>query len=108
MLAAAVRPGQVWLWAARQEGDPAGIPAGVGVWRLQPTWLRVWLCRPSPFAQTRAASPPTTATLVPLEGSMREIHFVDEEAEDGSFRASAAAAAIHTEAGTTGLETPQH
>jgi len=40
--------GQVWLWAARQEGDPAGIPSGVGAWRLQPSRLRVWLCRPSP------------------------------------------------------------
>jgi hypothetical protein len=48
---------------------------------------------------------------------MQEILFVVEEAEDGSYRASAAAAAIHTEAdtldatpsrelGTTGLETP--
>lgn len=31
---------------------------------------------------------------------MQEILFVVEEAEDGSFRASAAAAAIHTEAET--------
>ncbi len=31
---------------------------------------------------------------------MQEILFVVEEAEDGSFRASAAAAAIHTEADT--------
>ena len=40
----------------------------------------------------------TTARLVPLEGFMQDILFVVEEAEDGSFRASAAAAAIHTEA----------
>jgi hypothetical protein len=33
---------------------------------------------------------------------MQEILFVVEEAEDGSYRASAAAAAIHTEA-TTGF-----
>jgi hypothetical protein len=31
---------------------------------------------------------------------MQEILFVVEEAEDGSFRASAASAAIHTEADT--------
>jgi hypothetical protein len=31
---------------------------------------------------------------------MQDILFVVEEAEDGSFRASAAAAAIHTEADT--------
>lgn len=42
----------------------------------------------------------TAARLVPLEGAMQEILFVVEEAEDGSFRASAAAAAIHTEAET--------
>ena len=107
MVAAAERLGQGWFWAARQEGDPAGIPSGVGVWRLQPTRLRVWLCRPSPFAQTRATSPPTRAKLVPLAGSMQDIPFVDEEAEDGSLRASAAGAAIHTETGITGLETPQ-
>ncbi|MCT4368423.1 hypothetical protein FB106_112100 [Synechococcus sp. Ace-Pa] len=35
-----------------------------------------------------------------LEAAMQEILFVVEEAEDGSFRASAAGAAIHTEAGT--------
>jgi hypothetical protein len=37
---------------------------------------------------------------------MQEILFVDEEEEDGSYRASAVAAAIHTETGITGLETP--
>lgn len=47
MLAAAGRPGQVWFWAARQAIAPAGIPSGVGAWRLQPTWFQVWLCRPS-------------------------------------------------------------
>ena len=41
--------GQVWFWAARQAGASAGIPSGVGVMRLQPTRLRVWLCRPSPL-----------------------------------------------------------
>jgi len=30
MLAAAGRPGQVWLWVARQAIAPAGIPSGVG------------------------------------------------------------------------------
>lgn len=48
MLAAAGRPGQVWFWAARQAGAPAEIPSGVGVIRLQPTRLRVWVGRPSP------------------------------------------------------------
>jgi len=38
---------------------------------------------------------------------MQEILFVVEEAEDGSYRASAAGAAIHTETGITGLETSQ-
>ena len=42
----------------------------------------------------------TTARLVPLEVAMQEILFVAEESEDGSYRSSAAAAAIHTEAGT--------
>jgi len=54
MVAAPECLGQAWFWAARQEGDPAGIPSGVGAWRLQPTLLRVWLCRPSRFAQTGA------------------------------------------------------
>jgi len=48
MLAAAEPLVQLWLLAARQEGAPAGIPSGVGAWRLQPSRLRVWLCRPSP------------------------------------------------------------
>ncbi len=42
----------------------------------------------------------TTATLVPLESAMQGILFVVEKVEDGSCRASAAAAAIHTEADT--------
>jgi len=49
MVAAAGLQGQVWFWAARQANAPAGIPSGVGVQRLQPAGLRVWLCRPSPF-----------------------------------------------------------
>jgi hypothetical protein len=48
MVGAAGRPGQVWLWAARQAIAPAGIPSGLGVMRLQPTRHRVWGCRPSP------------------------------------------------------------
>ncbi len=77
---------QVWIWAARQEGETAEIPSGVGARRLQPTRLRVLVCRPSPFAQT---------------GQHPAHHsFVVEEAEDGSFRANAAAAAILTEADT--------
>jgi hypothetical protein len=48
MVAAAGRPGQVWFWAARQAIALAGIPCGVGVLRLQPTRLRVLVCRPSP------------------------------------------------------------
>jgi hypothetical protein len=48
----------------------------------------------------RGSIPPTTARLVSLEGAMQEILFVVEEAEDGSYRASAAAAAIHTKADT--------
>ncbi len=49
MVAAAGRPGQVWLWGWRQAGAPSGIPSGVGVQRLQPARLRVWLCRPNPL-----------------------------------------------------------
>jgi hypothetical protein len=55
----------------------------------------------------RGSIPPATARLVPLEGSMQDILFVVEEAEYGSFRHSAAGAAIHIETGITGLETPQ-
>jgi hypothetical protein len=91
----------VWFWAARQASAPAGMPSGVGAGWLQLTRLRVWQCRPSPFAQTGTASiPPTAVRLGPLESAMQEILFLVEEAEDGSFRASAAAAAIHTEADT--------
>ena len=43
MVAAPKCLGQAWFWAARQEGGPAEIPAAVGVWRLQPTRLRVSL-----------------------------------------------------------------
>jgi len=93
ILAAPIRLEQGRLWAARLEGDPAGIPSGVGAWRLQPIRLRGWLCRPTPFAQKG--------------GAMQDILVVVEEAVDGSYRASAAAAAIHTETGITGLETPQ-
>ena len=55
---------------------------------------------PQSLCPDRGSIPPTTARLVPLEGAMQEILFVVEEAEDGSYRASAAAAAIHTEADT--------
>ena len=55
---------------------------------------------PHTLCPERGNIPPTTARLVPLEGAMQEILFVVEEAEDGSFRASAAGAAIHTEADT--------
>jgi hypothetical protein len=55
---------------------------------------------PQSLCPDRVIILPTTARLVPLEGVMQEILFVVEEAEDGSFRASAAAAAIHTEADT--------
>ncbi len=48
MVAAAGFQGQVWFWAARQEEASAGIPSGVGVMRLQPARLRVWVCRPTP------------------------------------------------------------
>ena len=79
----------------------SSLGEGLGVWRLQLTGIRVWLCRPSPFAQTGTASiPPTAVRLVPLESAMQEILFLVDEAEDGSFQASAAAAAIHTEANT--------
>ena len=47
-----------------------------------------------------ASIPPTAVRLGPFESAMQEILFLVEEAEDGSFRASAAAAAIHTEADT--------
>ena len=57
MVAAAGRPGQGWFWAARQAGAPAEIPSGLGVgvgmMRLQPTRLRVWLCRLSPYPTPR-------------------------------------------------------
>ena len=49
MVAVAGGSGQVRLWAARQAGAPAGILSVMGAWRLQPTRLRVWLCRPSPL-----------------------------------------------------------
>ena len=49
MVAVAGRSDQVGFWAARQAGAPAGIPSGVSAQRLQPTRLRVWLCRPSPL-----------------------------------------------------------
>ena len=55
---------------------------------------------PQSLCPDRGSIPPTTARLVPLEGAMQEILFVVEEAEDGSYRASAAGAAIHTEADT--------
>jgi hypothetical protein len=55
---------------------------------------------PQPPCPDKGSILPTTATLVPLEGAMQDHLFVVEEAEDGSFRASAAAAAIHTEADT--------
>jgi len=55
---------------------------------------------PQPVGPDTGSIPPTTATLVSFGGAMQEILFVVEEAEDGSYRASAAAAAIHTEADT--------
>ena len=55
---------------------------------------------PQSLCPDRGNLPTTTARLVPLEGAMQEILFVVEEAEDGSYRASAAAAAIHIEADT--------
>ena len=62
------------FWAARQVSAPAGTPAGVGAWWLQLTRLRVWLSRPSPFAQTGAASmPPSTVRPGPLESAMQDI-----------------------------------
>ena len=100
MVADAGRPGQVWFWAARQAIAPAGTPSRVGVMRLQPTRLRGVAVPPQTLCPDRGNFLPTTARLVPLEGAMQEILFVVEEAEDGSFRASAAAAAIHTEADT--------
>jgi hypothetical protein len=60
MLADAGQPGQVWFWAARQAGAPAEIPSGVGVMRLQPTRLRVWVGTPVPFL--RRIDGQTTAT----------------------------------------------
>jgi len=49
MAAAAGRPGQVWFRAPRQAIAPAWIPSVVGVMRLQPAPLRVWMCRPRPL-----------------------------------------------------------
>ena len=71
-------------WGAAAAGNPA---PGVAV-------------PPQTLCQDRVNILPTAARLVLLEGAMQEILFVVEEAEDGSFRASAAAAAIHTEADT--------
>ena len=51
MVAGVVLQGQVLLWAARQAIGPAGIPSGVSASRLQPTRLRVCVCRPSPLYQ---------------------------------------------------------
>ncbi|SBO43304.1 protein of unknown function [Cyanobium sp. NIES-981] len=53
MLAAAWRPGQVWIWAARQAGAPAGIPSGVGVQRAKSVYPFVYTpeshgCHPFP------------------------------------------------------------
>jgi hypothetical protein len=93
MVAAGGRLGQVGLWTARQEDALAGIPSSAGVLRLQPTRLRVRLCRPSPVVNKGGSIPPATTRLVPQEGAMQEILFVVEEAEDGSHRASAAGAA---------------
>ena len=68
MVAAAGRLGQVCFGAARQEGDPAGgIPSGVGAWRLQPTWLRGWLCRPSPSPTPLQHG----VAIAPLAGELR-------------------------------------
>ncbi|WP_432785600.1 hypothetical protein AAJV73_04330 [Cyanobium sp. BSA11S] len=55
---------------------------------------------PQSVGPARGSIPPTTARLVLSEGAMQEILFVVEEAEDGSYRASAAGAAIHAEADT--------
>jgi hypothetical protein len=100
MLAASGRPGQISFWAARQAIAPAGTPSGLGVMRLQPTRLRDLAVPPQTLCPDWGNILPTPARLVSLEGAMQEILFVVEEAEDGSFRASAAAAAIHTETDT--------
>jgi hypothetical protein len=55
---------------------------------------------PQSLSPDKGNIPLTTVRLGPVEGAMQEILFVVEEAEDGSYRASAAAAAIHTEADT--------
>ncbi len=47
----------------------------------------------------------TTARLVRQEGAMQDILFVVEDAENGSDRARAAAAAIHTQADTLSSST---
>ncbi len=99
MVAAPKRLGQVCFGAALQAEPPAGIPSGEGVLRLQPSAPGVAV-PPQSLCPDRGSTPPATARLVPLEGAMQEILFVVEEAEDGSYRASAAGAAIHTEADT--------
>jgi hypothetical protein len=55
---------------------------------------------PQSIGQARGSIPPTTARLVPSGGATQETLVVVEEAEDGSFRARAAGAAIPTEADT--------
>ena len=66
IVAAPERLDQVCLWAARQAGTPAGIPSGVIALRLQPTRLRVWLCRPSP-----SPTPLQHAVAAPLAAELR-------------------------------------
>ena len=99
MVAAPKHLGQVCFGAALQAEPPAGIPSGEGVLRLQPSAPGVAV-PPQSLCPDRGSITPATATLVPLEGAMQEILFVVEQAEDSSFRASAAGAAIHIEADT--------
>jgi hypothetical protein len=71
-----------------------------------PCWDPFWCGRVAAAAHLALGVAVPPQSLCPDRGAMQEILFVDEEEEDGSYRASAVAAAIHTEKGITGLETP--
>jgi len=62
MVAVPGAPARSAFWRAVQAGAPAGILSVMGAWRLQPTRLRVWLCRPSPLHSTEPMGQATANT----------------------------------------------
>lgn len=80
--------------------------AGAGLRRPSSSMSTFWCGRVAAAANLALGVAVPPQSLCPDRGAMQEILFVDEEEEDGSYRASAVAAAIHTETGITGLETP--